>query len=766
MVVRYDAPGKASGKLLFPGDIQRPGLLTGKILRSTIAHGRIRRILTDKARSLPGVFSVITAADFPSVRTGMTIQDQPVLARDKVLYFGEPLAAVAAVDGRTAEEALGLIEVELEELEPVLSFSRSIDPSAPLIHEEYKEYTSIKPLRRYGNVCLHTTVEKGDCEKGFAESDRIFEDLYTVPVVHQAPLEPRSVVAETDLDGTLRLWCSTARPFNIRQGISQALDLPMSRIRVIGAGIGGGFGGKGDMNIEPVAAMLALKTQRPVKIQMSRRDDFLSATPRHSMEISLKTGVKNDGTLLARKAEIRVDTGAYAYFGPNTTSNTALLIAGPYEIKNLFIEGICVYTNKISCGPCRGPGAPQAHFAGESQLDRIARELAIDPIELRLKNALKDGGSTATGQVLGRVGYQQTLRRLQASLKEQLSDLPPTDEKEKAFGVGIAGCFWGITGMGSGATVKINEDGTAVLVTGAVEIGAGSNTAMALLVSEGLGIPLQRIKVVSGDTDACPYDAGAVGSRTTQVMGVAVQQAVDGVKRQLLEFAEKHLDTPRELLVFSENKIHVIGRPQAAVPISKAVSFLTMARGGPVMASGSNTPPVPPYDTEHAQSHTMGSKPFFAFGAQAAAVEVDKATGKVHVLKIVAAHDVGKAIFREGIEGQIEGAVATGVGYALTEEVIFADGRPLNDSFLDYRLPTAEDVPPIVSVIVEKENPAIQDILGVGEPPTIPTAAAIANAVYDAVGVRVNQLPMTPERVYREMARKTAEEKRGGGGRG
>ncbi|MFH1950391.1 MAG: molybdopterin cofactor-binding domain-containing protein [Pseudomonadota bacterium] len=756
-VRRFDAPGKATGKALFPGDIKRPGLLFGKILRSDIAHGRIKRINTDKAQSLPGVVSVITAADFPDVKTGMTIQDQPVLAKQKVRYIGEPLAAVAAVDTPTADRAMDLIEVEIDELQGIFNFSQSIDPSAPLIHEGCEDYTSIRPLRRYGNVCLHTQIEKGDIDRGFAESDIIFEDLYTVPVVHQAPLEPRAVVAEMDHNETLRLWCSTARPFNIRQGVSLALGLSMSDIRVTGVGIGGGFGGKGDMNIEPIAAMLAIKSKKPVKIQMSRRDDFLAATPRHSMEISLKTGVKKDGTLLARKAEIRVDTGAYAYFGPNTTSNATLLITGPYDIPNLLIEGICVYTNKISCGPCRGPGAPQVHFAGESQLDRIARELGIDPIELRLKNALKEGGSTATGQVLGYVGYQEALTQLQSSLGTHLSDVGAAHDKEKALGIGIAGCFWGITGLGSGATIKLNEDGSVVLVTGAVEIGAGSNTAMALLVAEGLGVPLERIKVVSGDTDACPYDAGAVGSRTTQIMGAAVQQAVEGVKQQLLDFAEDYLDTPRELLVFGENKIYAIEKPEVAIPISKAVSYLTMTKGGPVIATASNTPPSPPFDHGKVKSHTMASKPFFAFGAQAAAVEVDKVTGKVDVLMVIAAHNVGKAIFREGIEGQIEGGVATGLGYALTEEVIFDEGRPLNDSFLDYRLPTMEDVPQIVPIIVEKENArSPQDILGVGEPPTIPTAAAIANAVYDAVGVRVNHLPLTPERVYWEMQRKKA----------
>jgi CO/xanthine dehydrogenase Mo-binding subunit len=448
-----------------------------------------------------------------------------------------------------------------------------------------------------------------------------------------------------------------------------------------------------------------------------------------------------------------VDTGAYAFFGPNTTSNAVLLITGPYSIPHLSIEGICVYTNKISCGPCRGPGAPQVHFAAETQMDKIARKLGIDPIELRVKNALKANDLTATGQVLTEGGYQEALLQLKKYMEEHLTVLSGTDEG-KAFGVGMAGGFWSIAGFGSSATVRLNEDGSVMLSMGAVEIGAGSDTAMALLVSEELGVPLERIRVISGDTDTCPYDFGAIGSRTTQAMGVAVHQAIEGVKKQLFEFAESHLKAPKESLVLGGGTIYVKERPEVAIPISKAAHLLTLTEG-PVVATGTHTTPNPPFNPEFVESSVMPSRPFFAYGAQAIAVQVDKVTGKVDVLKVVAAHNVGKAIFRAGIEGQIEGGVAMGLGYALSEEVIFSNGRPLNDSFLDYRLPTAMDVPEIVSVIVEKENArSPEDIRGVGEPTTIPTAAAVANAVYDAIGVRVNRLPLTPERVYWALKKK------------
>jgi CO/xanthine dehydrogenase Mo-binding subunit len=521
----------------------------------------------------------------------------------------------------------------------------------------------------------------------------------------------------------------------------------MSDIRVTGLRVGGGFGGKGEISIEPIAAMLALKTKRPVKIEMTRKEDFLSATPRHAMEISIKTGVKKDGTLLAMQAKIKVDTGAYAYFGPNTTSNAALLITGPYDIPHLSIEGICVYTNKISCGPCRGPGAPQVHFASETQMDKIARKLGMDPIELRLKNAFKANDLTASGQVLTEGGYEEALVQLKRYMEEHLTVLPGPDEG-KAFGIGVAGGFWGMAGFGSSATVRLNEDGTVILSMGAVEIGAGSDTAMALLVSEELGIPLERIRVISGDTDTCPYDFGAIGSRTTQTMGMAVHQAIQGVKKQLLAFAETHLKAPKESLVFGGSRIYVSERPEVAIPIAKAAHLLTLTKG-PLVAAGSHATSASSFNPEFVESNVVPSRPFFAYGAQAVAVQVDKVTGKVDALKVVAAHNVGKAVFRGGIEGQIDGGVAMGLGYALSEEVIFSDGRPLNDSFLDYRLPTAMDVPEIVSVIVEKENArSPEDIRGVGEPTTIPTAAAVANAVYDAVGIRMNHLPLTPERVY------------------
>ncbi|MCX8021719.1 MAG: molybdopterin-dependent oxidoreductase [Syntrophorhabdaceae bacterium] len=748
-VKRLEGEEKVRGKAVYAGDIKKEGMLVGKFLRSSIPHGRIKEIRTDRALSHPGVEAVITAYDFPDRRIGFIIHDEYIMAKDKVRYIGEIMAAVAAVDEKTAQEALELIEVDIEELPGVFTYKESVREDAPLIHEDFDKYTTEVPLIRDRNICLKGRIKKGDVEKGFEESDEIFEDSFTVPVVHQAALEPKTVVAEIDHNGRIHIFSGTARPFAVQSGIAEVLGIPMSRIQVTATRMGGHFGSKGEITFEPIVAMLALKTGKPVKVEMTREEEFLAGNPRHMMDIHIKTGVKRDGKIIARKVRLEVDTGAYAYFGPLATSTAMNLASGPYSIPNIYVEGICAYTNKLSCGPCRGPGAPQVIFAGEVQLDRIARSLGIDPIEIRLKNALKANDTTATGQVLKDGGYIEALLALKRYLTENPQTYPAQDET-KAYGMGIAGGFWGMGGAGSSAMVKLNEDGSAVLVMGAAETGAGSETAMAILVSQGLGIPLDMVRVISGDTDTCPFDFGAIGSRTTQAMGTAVHRAINGVKEQLLNFAEGHLGIPKDALELKEGKIKAKERPDISISIAKAVHMMTTVKGGPPVATGTNTAPSTPFNQEYVEGMVRPARPFFSFCVQAAIVQVDKLTGKVDVLKVIASHNVGKAVFKEGIEGQIQGGVAMGIGYALTEESIFDGGRLVNDSFLDYRIPTVPDVPEIIPLIVEKENPKIpEDIRGVGEPATIPTAPAIVNGVYDALGVRINRLPLTPERVFR-----------------
>ncbi len=746
-VTRLEGREKVTGKAVFAGDLKLDGLLMGKILRSKVAHARIKHIDTTLAKQLPGVMAVITGRDFPDARIGFIVIDEVAMARDKIRYIGEPVAAVAAIDQATAERALDLIKVELEELPGIFSVEEALKDDCPQIHEDLMNYATAMPVRRYGNVVTHATVKKGNIDSGFAESELIIEDVFSLPLVHQAPMEPKSVVAHYDVNGNLTVWCGTQSSYGVKGDLASYLGLPMGRIRVTGVRVGGGFGGKTRATIEPVASLLAMKSQHPVKIEMSREDDFVAANPRHAMKIWVKTGVKRDGTLVAKQAKVLLDTGAYANFGPITASWASTLITGPYRIPNLLLEGICVYTNTISCGACRAPAAPQTNFTAEVQMDRIARELGLSPYILRQRNALKAGDDTATGQVLTDYGYDEVLHRLELAAKEQLDNIPKNPGM--ARGVGMAGSFWGMSGFGSSAMIRVNEDGTVILNMGAVDIGTGADTAMALIIAQELGIGLDKIKVVGGDTDSGPYDFGAVGSRTTSAMGNAVYKAVQGVKQQLLSFAAEQLNVPVESLTLDGEFIFDKNDPTNKMPIAGIVPVMCRFIGGPVVASASHATPYPAFDSARLDSHTAPSEVFYMFGAQAVAVDVDPADGRVNVLRVIAVHDVGKAVFPAAIEGQIQGGVAMGLGYALSEEAIFQNGKIINPNFLDYRVPTMRDVPEIVPIVLEKPNAKTPyDIRGIGEPPIIPTAAAVANAVHDAVGVRLNVLPLTPERIY------------------
>lgn len=749
MTNRLEGNEKVSGKAIFAGDMQAEGTLVGKFLRSQVSHARIKNIRTERAAQLPGVLAVVTGKDFPDVYGGRVVRDEQAMARNKIRYLGEAVAAVAAVDEETAERALGLMELELEELPGVFSAEAGLAGNAPLVHENWQDHWTSTPLTRYGNVDALVTTKKGDIEAGFAASDLIIEDEFHLPLIHHAPMEPKAVVAYYDPNGKLTVWTGTQSAFSVRRGIARYLQLPLARVRVVGVRIGGGFGAKTTATIETTAALLAMMTGRHVKMEMSRLDDFYAANPRNSMKIRLKTGVKKDGRLVARQARILVDSGAYDIFGVNTTSQVVTLITGPYKFEHLDIEGTCVYTTKIPCGACRGPGGPEAHFAAESQMDRIARELGIDPFELRRINALEVGDDTSPGQILTDYGFTNVLNRLEEAVEKHLKTIPLTPGK--ARGIGIAGCFWGMSGIGSGATIHLNEDGSVTLLIGAVEIGTGVATAMALLVAGELGIPLKNITVISGDTEAGPYEGGAVGSRTTQDLGVPVVKAAREAKQLLLSFAGRQLGVPAEELELGDSKIFVKNDPSRMLKLEQVVnSRINASGGGPIVVSAGSTPFKSEYDKKRVKSHSRASKPFYVFGAQAAAVDVDPVTGKVSVCKVIAAHDVGKAVYPQGVEGQIQGGVAMGLGYALSEEAIFDQGRMLNASFLDYRLPTMLDVPEIIPVIIEKPNARVpEDIRGIGEPPAIPTAPAVANAVYDAVGVRINKLPLTPERVFR-----------------
>lgn len=744
---RIDGVGKATGQARYGADMALPHMLHGKILRSPHPHARVLNINASKAERLPGVKAVITARDFPDVRLGFSIKDQPVLARDRVRYIGEPVAAVAATGVEAAEEALGLIQVEYEELPPIFDPLAAMEPQATLIHPDLEGYVATFEAIRQGNVCSHTKIRRGDVQRGFQEADLVFEGTFQTQKVHQGYIEPHAVVAALDASGRVTVWSTSQAPFLVRLDLSEALQIPLSHIRVIASTLGGAFGGKLTL-LEPVCVALAARAGRPVKVEMSRLEEFLATNPRHPCQIELRTAVKRDGTLVALQARSVYDTGAYAGMGPLATGRCAF-VQGPYNIPNVQIDGYCVYTNKSSCGSCRAPGAPPSAFAIETQMDEIARELGMDAAELRLRNALQDGDLSPTGQVLHNVGLRQTIQEVVDRVGWDKPFSQGQTAPQKRRGRGMACCQWASGAFASSASLKLNEDGSVVLSTGAVDVGSGNGTVLAQIAGEGLGIPLEDIVVVSADTDTTPYDAFTGSSRVTHNMGDAVKMAAANLRQQVLALAAEQLEAKLEDLEIANRQVWVRGSPERSIPIAALSMVSHFVQGGPLLATGSSLHEHPHFDPKvTVEGHPHPAMPTPTYGTQYAEVEVDAETGDLRVLRYVAAHDVGCAINPQGVEGQIEGGVVQGMGYALSEEILSEKGRVLNPILGDYRLPTSLDCPNVEPLILEvKADQGPYGAKGVGEPPTIAVAPAIANAVYDAIGVRIRELPISPERI-------------------
>src|SRR5436309_1825074 len=528
---RLDAPGKVTGTAVYAADFALPGMLHGKVLRSREAHARLLGVDAARARTLPGVRAVITAADVPDVRYGGALKDETVFARDKVRYVGQPVAAVAATTREAAEAALAAIDVAYEPLPAVFDVEAALAPGAPLIHEAWPTYTAIPILHREGNVCNRARIVAGDVERGFVEADRVFEHRFRTGMVHQGYTEPRAAVAVWDTSGQVTVWSNTQLPFEIQNTLAEILALPPSKIRVIVPGIGGGFGGKLRVGVEHFAALLARRAGRPVKIVTTCEEELTAAYPRQSTRVELKTGVTRDGRITAKAGRIWFDTGAFAGSGPGVASVATLVLAGPYRIPNLLIEGYAVYTNKTNCGSFRAPSGPQANFAVESQMDMIADALGLDPLDFRLKNIVREGDEGPTGQVLTAVGLEECLRRAAAAIG--WADRRSTADRGK----GLACGWWTTTGGSSGVYVKLNPDGTVALNTGAAEIGTAALTGAAQVLAEDLGVDLADISVVSADTFATPFDFGAQGSRTAFAVGNACRAAAADLRRQLCALA-------------------------------------------------------------------------------------------------------------------------------------------------------------------------------------------------------------------------------------
>jgi len=720
---RVDAGDKVTGKSVFVADVSLPGMLHAKLVRCPDSHARIVRIDLSRAEKLPGVKATITGKDLPTRR------DCSTMAVEVVRYAGQPVAAVAADDPRIAEEAARLVRVEYEVLPAVVDPMEALKPGAPVVWPDGKRQKDHRGELLPPNVTGYSHFVHGDVERGFKESDFIFEDTFVTQTVHQGYLETHGYIAEADrATGKITLWTSTQSQFNLRGALLGMFRLAASRLRVVGLSIGGGFGGKSEVTMEPVCIVLAQKTGRPVKLILTREEDMTACTARGKQVIELKTGVKKDGRLVARRARIVGDGGAYGY-----ASLMTVLVHGPYRIPNQESEGLNVATHTVAAGAHRAPGAPQALFACESQMDIIAGKLGMDAVEIRRKNLVNEGDFVAGALKMPRNGWRKAL--------EEAADKSGWAQRKRRRnrGMGIACGPWdGATNISS-AYVILDSDGTASVISGAVDV-SGTDTSFAQITAETLGIRMEDVTVSLGDTDSTPYVDGSWGSRVTYAMGTVVKRAAEQVRKQVLGLAAKQLGEKAEDLEIVEGTIKSRKRPGKKMQL-RELAQQALWEGGPL--------------TGQASLSSLPSQP--ALAVQVAEVEVDRETGAVAVLKLTNAQDVGYAINPMSVEGQMEGAALTGMGYGLMEEYVYEEGpaagwRLLNPSFLDYRLPTSLDMPEIESVIVEEPTDTGPfGVKGVGEPPVIPTAAAIANAIEDAVGVRIKELPITRERVLRAM---------------
>ncbi|MFO1361919.1 MAG: xanthine dehydrogenase family protein molybdopterin-binding subunit [Burkholderiales bacterium] len=745
---KSDAVAKVTGEARYATDVYLRGMLWARVLRSPLPHARIVRIDTSKARALKGVHAVLTAADVPDARYGALVLDMGMFARGKVRYIGEAVAAVAAVDEPTAARAVDLIEVEYDPLPAVFDPLEALAPNAPILHEALAGYTTLfdrTARAMQGNVNYQAEIACGDVEAGFAASDFVFEDTYQVQKQHPSYMEPNSTVADVDAEGRLVIYNTTQRPHINQAILSSLLGVPIAKIRVVPCHVGGGFGGKNRTLTEPTAAALALKTRRPVRLTFSHEEEFTSATTRHGGVIKLKTGVKKDGTLVASQATLYYDCGAYAPT-PNAVWLGAISSTGPYRIPNVRVEAFSIYTNKMMSGAFRGYGAPQSTFARESQMDRIARELGLDPFELRLKNCLVEGDSLHTGQPLHSVQVRETLLKARAMVGWKGPRLGPN----RALGVacGIFACG----GFATSSIVKMNMDGTATVATGAMDMGQGLRTVMRQIAAEVLGLAPDDVTVVIGDTDLTPFDVGIFGDRGTHTGGQAVKLAAEDARDQILAAAAAGMGVPAGRLELRERKVVDRTAPERFLHLRDVLGGGQYKKGGPIIGKASINLTETAFDPGIVRGAATKMFSTYTFATHVAEVEVDPRTGVTKVDKITAVHDCGTVINPDGLRGQIIGGMATGLGYALYEDVIIEQGQVQNPSFLECRPPTAVDMPAIEFATVEGyDAKGPFGAKGVGNVSVINIAPAIANAVEHAVGARVTSLPVTPLKVLQAL---------------
>jgi CO/xanthine dehydrogenase Mo-binding subunit/aerobic-type carbon monoxide dehydrogenase small subunit (CoxS/CutS family) len=740
--IRVDAEEKVTGRAVYAEDIQLPRMIYGVVVRSPHAHARIKSIDTSEAENMPGVRAVVSGRDLEMGYYGIDLQDQQMFALDKVRYIGEPVAAVAARTPDMAREAAGRVHVEYEELPAVFDDEQALAADAPLVHDDVNAYEHNWESERRGNLCYQTWAGRGDVDKGFAESDVVIEGTYRAPVAHPGSIEPHSSTAAVDPSGRVTVWTTNQKPFAVGSYLAQAFRRPVSNFRVVPTQIGGGFGGKLVLCLEPYAVLLTERAGVPVQVTLTRDEEMATTTLRHSAKIRLKTGVKRDGTLVAHQVRMLFDTGAYAGDGPTTVALATLMATGPYRFEHVDVTGLTAYTNNVPCGSVRCPSGPQMAFAVETHLEKLARAVNMDSLEFRLRNAWEDGDTTSTGQKLTAVGVKECLQAVARAVDW---------DKPRAPGVGRGlACNWWVSGTwGTATLIESNLDGTFRLLSGAVDMGTGGiGTSVLQMAADGLGVSPDAIQLVRGDTDTLPWDHGHGGSRIVFTVGLSAYNAALDLKQQLLAEAATHLDSPVSDLELEGDRIFVRDDPDRSIPLARVCYARHKKHGGPMIGRSALLIESPPTPKEQSRFHPYPAMPAPSFCAHAVEVAVDQQTGEVTVNNYAAAHDVGKAINPAACEGQIEGGVAMGLGLALMEELREENGKVLNPNFADYLLLTAEDMPPTKTILVEK--PAVEGPFGakgVGEPPIAPPTGAIANALSDLLDVEVTRFPLHPEEV-------------------
>ena len=746
-VGRVDSLEKVLGKPVYTMDIVPENALYLKVVRSSVAHALLKKVDLSKARNYPGVVAVVTAEDIPGINeSAALLPDKPLFATDRVRFAGEPIAAIASFDASIAEEALDLVEIEYEPLPAVFSPVEALEPDSPKIHAN-------------GNVAKHLKVRKGNVEEGFKEADLIVEGTYKTPFQEPVPLEPEAGFVIPEPDGTVTCVGSMQSPYHVQTGIAKILSLRPEQVRVIQAATGGAFGPKSDempVDVLGMAALVAIRTQKPAALVYTREESMIGHTKRHPFVVSLKAGVKKNGKLTAWEARLIADTGAYASLGPLVVTRACFHATGPYVIPNVKTDSYCVYTNNTMAGSFRGFGGPQAHFAAESHMDEIAKKLGMDPLELRLLNILRPGTLTATSQVVDEgCGLEDCITKV---IKEsdwyekrlQFKNLNGTKKRGLGIAIMYHGNSLGPEGSDFGTVhMQIDPDGTTRLRTALTEYGTGARSGLLQIAAETMHIPLSYFKLDASDTEYCGDSGPTVASRTITIGGRATQMVAGNLSQKLGQVAA-------EMLQCSVNEIEVNDGVYRRKSAGQSVTFLDIvthayANGTPLKEADTFTAPKTDYDMETSQGTVYLQ---YTYGAVTAEVEVDTETGRVQVLRMVTAYDVGKAINPISLEGQIEGGTIQGVGYALMEEMIHKNGVVVNPNLGDYYVPTSLDIPELKSIIVE--YPGALGPFGakaVGEPPIVLPAPAIINAIDNAINVRIDEIPATPDRVLLALRR-------------